>query len=102
MKSEANRTQVGGGHYKLEGAGEEHWDRQWRMNGRGYFVGSITKYIERYHLKNGVQDLKKAKHFIEKLIELEQKQAAENAPASLRVSSIGEGAAKFEAVIDYT
>jgi hypothetical protein len=43
----------------------------WRLHGRGYFVGCITKYVERYHLKNGVQDLEKAKHFLEKLIELE-------------------------------
>ena len=41
------------------------------MYGRGYFIGCATKYLERYHLKNGIQDLEKAKHFIEKLIELE-------------------------------
>ena len=65
----ANERQVGGDHYKQ--GGEEHWDRVWRLYGRGYFVGCITKYVERYHLKNGVQDLEKAKHFLEKLIELE-------------------------------
>lgn len=43
----------------------------WRLYGRGYFVGCITKYVERYHLKNGIQDLEKAKHYLEKLIELE-------------------------------
>lgn len=63
---------VGGDHYKND-AGEEHWDRIWRMYGRGYFVGCITKYVERYHRKDGVKDLEKAKHFIEKLIELESK-----------------------------
>lgn len=67
--SKANGKQVAGRHYKL--GGEEHWDRIWRMHGRGYFVGCITKYVERYHIKGGVQDLEKAKHFIEKLIELE-------------------------------
>jgi len=65
----ANDRQVGGGHYKT--GGEEHWDRQWRLYGRGYFVGCITKYVERYPAKNGIQDLEKAKHFLEKLIELE-------------------------------
>lgn len=65
----ANEKQVGGSHYKK--GGEEHWDRQWRLYGRGYFVGCITKYVERYHEKNGVQDLQKAQHFLEKLIELE-------------------------------
>jgi len=67
----ANDKQVGGDHYKKVEGGEEHWDRQWRMNGRGYFVGCITKYVERYPFKNGIQDLEKAKHFLEKLIELE-------------------------------
>lgn len=66
----ANKTQIGGDHYKK--GGEEHWDRQWRLYGRGYFVGCITKYVERYHLKNGVEDLKKARHFLDKLIELEE------------------------------
>ena len=67
--AKANDRQVGGGHYKK--GGEEHWDRMWRLHGRGYFVGCITKYVERYHEKNGVQDLEKAIHFTEKLIELE-------------------------------
>lgn len=66
----ANDRQVGGEHYRT--VGEQHWDRQWRIYGRGYFIGCITKYVERYPMKNGVQDLEKAKHFIEKLIELER------------------------------
>lgn len=70
MSSSANDTQVGGSHYKL--GGEQHWDRMWRIHGRGYFVGCITKYMERYHLKNGIQDLEKAQHFLAKLIELEK------------------------------
>lgn len=65
----ANDKQIAGDHYKL--GGEEHWDRIWRIYGRGYFVGCITKYVERYHAKNGKQDLEKAIHFLEKLIELE-------------------------------
>lgn len=65
----ANETQIGGDHYKT--GGEEHWDRMWRLYGRGYFVGCITKYVERYHKKNGFEDLKKARHFLDKLIELE-------------------------------
>lgn len=72
----ANDKQVGGDHYKK--GGEEHWDRQWRLYGRGYFVGCITKYVERYHEKNGLQDLEKAAHFLEKLMELEKAKAALN------------------------
>ena len=71
----ANEKQVGGDHYNKEG--EQHWDRMFRLYGRGYFVGCATKYIERYHLKNGKQDLEKAMHFIQKLIELEYDQPKE-------------------------
>jgi len=67
----ANERQEGGDHYKTKEGEEEHWDRQFRMFGSGYFVGSITKYVERYEKKNGIEDLKKARHFIDKLIELE-------------------------------
>lgn len=67
--SNPNDRQVGGDHYRH--GGEQHWDRMWRLHGRGYFVGCATKYVERYHEKNGKQDLEKAIHFIEKLISLE-------------------------------
>ena len=67
----ANDTQVGGNHYRRID-GEQHWDRQWRLNGRGYFVGCITKYVERYPFKNGIEDLEKARQFLDKLIELEK------------------------------
>lgn len=67
----ANEYMIGGNHYKSE-TGEEHWDRVWRLFGSGYFIGCITKYVERYQKKNGIEDLKKAQHFIQKLIELEE------------------------------
>lgn len=75
----ANNRQVGGTHYKT--GGEEHWDRQFRLNGAGYFIGCITKYVERYRDKNGIQDLEKAIHYIEKLIELEIEAGTFNKPS---------------------
>jgi hypothetical protein len=65
----ANERQVGGSHYKHDGNGEEHWDRVSRL-GLDYFQGQITKYVERWKMKNGVQDLEKARHFLDKYIEL--------------------------------
>ena len=74
----ANQVQFGGTHYKTEPGFEEHWDRIWRTRGveggRGYFIGCITKYVERFDEKNGIEDLKKAQHYIQKLIELEEKE----------------------------
>jgi hypothetical protein len=67
----ANDYQIGGGHYRKGGPGsEQHWDRVARL-GLNYFQAMITRYVERYRDKNGVEDLKKARHFLDKLIELE-------------------------------
>lgn len=69
----ANDRQVGGTHYKT--GGEEHWDRVSRL-GLDYFQGQITKYVERWRHKNGIQDLEKARHFLDKYIELETAKVA--------------------------
>lgn len=36
----------------------------------GYCVGNIIKYISRYKLKGGVEDLKKARGYLNRLIEV--------------------------------
>lgn len=66
----ANATQVGGDHYKT--GGEEHWDRSWRLDWDP-FQYQITKYVERWKKKNGIQDLRKALHFLQKYIELAER-----------------------------
>lgn len=38
---------------------------------RGFLKGNVIKYVVRYKNKNGVQDLEKAKHYVEMLIRLE-------------------------------
>lgn len=65
-----NDYQVGGDHYRKT-PGEQHWDRVARLK-LNYFQAMITRYVERYRDKNGIEDLKKAKHFLEKLISLEE------------------------------
>lgn len=64
----ANEYMVGGSHYKK--LSYETWDviNDW---GLGYFDGNAVKYLSRWRNKGGVDDLRKAKHYIEKLIELE-------------------------------
>ena len=39
-------------------------------NDMGYLAGNIIKYVTRYKDKNGVEDLKKARHYLDKLIEV--------------------------------
>lgn len=84
----ANDYMIGGDHYR-KGSGEQHWDRVYRLFGPGYFIGCITKYVERHLYKDGIKDLQKAKHFIEKLIELKQEENKRNEEESrARYSSL--------------
>ncbi|MEQ1572795.1 MAG: DUF3310 domain-containing protein [Vicinamibacterales bacterium] len=62
----ANEKQVAGNHYK---ATIEHWDYV-VANKLNYFEGQITKYVTRCRKKSGMQDLEKAKHFLEKYMEV--------------------------------
>lgn len=75
MSDKANDRQEGGDHYRKVASSSgvmQHWDRMWLMFREAWFVGNVTKYVERYREKNGVADLKKARHYLDKLIELEE------------------------------
>ena len=66
-KDKANAIQIGGDHYK--NGGEEHWDRAWRLK-YDPFQYIITKWVERWKKKGGLEDLRKARHALDKYIEL--------------------------------
>lgn len=56
-------NQVGGDHYQ---APYQHWD--WAAETQiGYLEGNATKYLARYRKKHGVEDLKKAQSYVQKL-----------------------------------
>lgn len=65
----ANDVQVGGSHYKKHAI--QPWDAiiDW---GLGFLDGNVVKYIARWRNKDGVKDLKKARHYLDKLIEHEE------------------------------
>lgn len=68
QKGSSKLTQVGGTHYlKYPIQPAEFMHR----NNLGYLQGIIINYILRFQDKGGVQDLEKAKHSIDLLIELE-------------------------------
>ena len=50
-----------------------HYWNKWNKNNLTYLQGNVIKYVTRYKDKNGVEDLQKAKHYIDLLIELEDK-----------------------------
>jgi len=65
----ANDHQVGGTHYLNKSkSGQEHWDIVWDFD-LDYFQGQITKYVMRWRAKGGIQDLYKARHYLDKYIE---------------------------------
>lgn len=61
-------TQVGGSHYKAAGATMQPWAiiDAWGLD---YYAGTVLKYLLRYPYKGGVEDLKKARHFLDRMIE---------------------------------
>lgn len=68
IATEADKTMIGGSHYKNEGL-PDHWTLV-HMYGWDYYTGAITKYLMRWKRKDGVKDLRKAQHFLQKYIEL--------------------------------
>ena len=62
----ANDVQVAGTHYKSKAI--QPWDYI-VGNDLGYLEGNIVKYVSRWKDKGGVDDLKKARHYLDKLIE---------------------------------
>lgn len=71
----ALNDQVGGKHYKSFKIQPVEFIH---INGLGYIVGNVIKYVCRYKLKHSssIEDLRKARHYIDMLIEMEIKDEA--------------------------
>lgn len=57
-------------HPKHYTKGIECWDYT-TSHDMGFLDGNVVKYVTRYKYKDGLQDLKKAKQYLEKLIQVE-------------------------------
>jgi hypothetical protein len=65
---EPQEVQIGGNHYKdlkIQPTAFIH------ANNIPFIEGNIIKYVVRHKSKNGIEDLKKAKHYIDLLIQFE-------------------------------
>ena len=72
VPSSAFSVQIGGDHYKdLPIQPIEYCQR----NGLGAVESFVVKYVTRWRTKGGVEDLRKAIHLLEMLIEMEAKHA---------------------------
>lgn len=65
----ANDIQIAGDHYKKLPI--QAWDFI-AANNIGFFEGNAIKYLTRWQSKGGVEDLRKARHYIDKLIEIQE------------------------------
>ena len=60
-------TEVGGEHYQLTIPPVEYI----HANELGFIEGNVVKYVTRHRRKNGREDIEKAIHYLELLLELE-------------------------------
>jgi|TARA_R110000822_G_scaffold209323_3_gene345278 capsule polysaccharide export protein KpsE/RkpR len=65
---DAFETQVGGNHYMDMAIQPLEYIM---ANNMSYCEANVVKYISRWRSKNGLEDLRKAKHYIELLIQAE-------------------------------
>jgi len=70
ITTRANEQQVGGAHYAVKAI--QPWDYI-IANDLGYLEGNVVKYVSRWKDKGGIEDLKKAQHYLQKLIEVTEK-----------------------------
>lgn len=72
----ANDIQVGGDHYRAQAiqpwAAMEAWMTPEAF--MGFLRGNAIKYLARCDKKGGVEDLRKAQHYVAKLIEFAEQQ----------------------------
>lgn len=70
---QSNNSQIGGTHYQEKNV--QPWDAMeaWMSKEafQGFLQGNAIKYLARWRDKGGVEDLQKAQHYIQKLIESE-------------------------------
>lgn len=60
--------QIGGNHYKTMAIQPVEYIHR---NNIGFIEGCIIKYVSRWQAKGGLNDLRKARHFLDLLIEME-------------------------------
>ena len=86
--SAINKTQIGGSHYKDKAV--QPWEamQAWmtREEFTGFLRGNVIKYIARCNDKGGIEDLRKAQHYLDKLIEVTWAGLPEDNPATTPTS----------------
>jgi hypothetical protein len=84
-----DKNQVGGDHYKTMAIEPVEYIAR---NGIGFLEGNVIKYVSRHQSKGGLEDLKKAKHYINLLINQEVEKLTNHALHNLEELSKDEEA----------
>ena len=77
IKNTVKDIQIGGSHYKFMQIQPIEFIYK---NGIGFMEGCAIKYLCRWREKGGIQDLQKARHFIDLLIEMENERQQNQNP----------------------
>ena len=69
-RGKASQQQVGGDHYSTMAIQPAEYAQ---LNQLNFIEGCVVKYVSRHRNKNGAEDIKKAIHFLNLLLEIEYK-----------------------------
>ena len=69
-RGKASSQQVGGDHYSTMAIQPAVYAQRNQLN---FIEGCVVKYVSRHRNKNGAEDIKKAIHFLNLLLEIEYK-----------------------------
>lgn len=67
--------QQGGSHYKSKGIQPVQYIK---ANNLDYFQGNVVKYVTRHKDKNGSEDIKKAIHYLQMILEFDYGETIDN------------------------
>lgn len=83
-----NKTQIGGDHYTSKSV--QPWEamQSWMSHEEftGFLRGNVIKYVARCNDKGGIEDLQKAQHYLDKLIEVMGAESQEGDPVTTPIS----------------
>lgn len=88
-------VQVGGDHYKDYAIQPVEFCQRNNLN---WCQANVVKYVVRYKEKKGLEDLQKAKHYLDLLIEFEYGDTGQTKPSKGLIGELGVGYKDHEGV----
>lgn len=80
-REEGLKRQVGGEHYRKYAIQPAEYNAR---NGLSFLAGNVIKYVTRYKDKGGAEDIRKAMHYLELILEFEYPALLSNNPDAVK------------------